>query len=190
MKYLCCVLCLLTWNLIAEENIERLAAGNARFLKGGFMSKELIVAQSPFCAILACADSRVAPEIIFDQRLGDLFVIRIAGNVASQEVIESLDYAVNTLKVDVIVVMGHQNCGAVSAVFQNRGDTYLGSIASMIQPSTQHAHSLQDAIMANINAQVAIIKKDPHLQKALQEKKLEIIGAYYNFDTGIVDFYK
>jgi carbonic anhydrase len=175
--------------MFGNEHLEKLKQGNYRFAQGNYPRKELIAAQYPYCAILACADSRVAPELIFDQNLGDLFVVRIAGNVATQGIIESLDFASNILKVDLIVVMGHQNCGAVNAVIHHSADVELGSIYSLIQPSIQGITSLKEAVIANIKAQILRIKKDPLLQKRFKEGSLKIVGAYYNFETGLVDFF-
>ncbi len=171
-------------------HLDKLIEGNRRFVQGGYPRKELIAAQHPFCAVLACADSRVAPELIFDQNLGDLFVVRIAGNVATRGIIESLDFASKILKVDLIVVMGHQNCGAVSAVIEHTADIELGSLYSYIQPSVQGITSLKEAVIANVKQQIRQIKADPILQPRFQDGSLKIKGAYYNFETGIVDFFK
>jgi carbonic anhydrase len=173
-----------------ESAMQRLIDGNRRFVQAQPMKQELITAQNPFCAILACADSRVSPELIFDQGLGDLFVVRIAGNVASQEVLESLDFASNTLNVELILVMGHQNCGAVTAVLEHKGDKELGSITTMIRQATRGTKNLKEATIANIKAQVAIIQSHSALQSRLKDGSLRVEGAYYDFDTGTVDFIK
>jgi carbonic anhydrase len=190
MRYGLLLFCLLSLQLYGENNVDKLKAGNRRFLQGGVFRQELVAAQTPFCAIVACADSRVSPELIFDQGLGELFVVRVAGNVAAQVVVESLDFACNVLKVNVIVVMGHQNCGAVDAVWQHKGDKDLGTIANLIQPAVQNKKNLREAVISNVMAQIAKIKTDPALQSRLKDGSLKITGAYYNFDTGVVDFFE
>jgi carbonic anhydrase len=190
MRFGLCILCLfIGMSMFGNNCLKKLQEGNHRFVKGDYPRKELIAAQYPFCAVLACADSRVAPELIFDQNLGDLFVVRIAGNVATKGIIESLDFASKILKIDLIVVMGHQNCGAVDAVIHHRADVELGSLYSYIQPSVQGIASLKDAVIANVKSQIARIKEDPLLQKRFNEGSLNIVGAYYNFETGLVDFF-
>ena len=110
----------------AHNAIELLKAGNARFISGALSPKEdyaedrkrLAEGQHPFAVVLCCSDSRVAPEIIFDQKLGDLFVIRNAGNVVDDDVLGSIEYAVEHLGTPLVVVLGHSCCGAVTATFQ------------------------------------------------------------------------
>lgn len=190
MRWLLLFFFMATLTVTGNEQLHKLKQGNLRFVQGDYPRKELIAAQYPYCAVLACADSRVAPELIFDQNLGDLFVVRIAGNVATKGIIESLDFASKILKIDLIVVMGHQNCGAVDAVIQHSADTELGSLYSFIQPSVQGIASLKDAVIANVRAQIARIKEDHLLQKRFNEGSLKIVGAYYNFETGLVDFFE
>lgn len=181
------------WARTPDESLRALKAGNQRFVEGKtkFLKKssdirrQLVEAQHPFCSLLACADSRVAPEIIFDQGIGDLFVVRLAGNVSSQTAIESLDFSVASLEVPLIVVMGHQNCGAVNAVFQhNKGEEELGSIARLILPSLKNIDNLYEAILANVRHQVALLKSHPLFRQKVQNGELNIVGAYYDFITG------
>lgn len=172
-----------------SEPLQKLKEGNQRFASSKvYERKKLIASQSPFCAVLACADSRVAPELIFDQSLGDLFVVRVAGNVASKGVLESLDFAVNVLKVSLIIVMGHQHCGAVEAVLTHVGESDLGTIASLIQPAAEGKKTLKEAIEANVYEQVVNLKQDPLLSSQVDNHKLKIVGAYYDFNSGIVTF--
>jgi len=189
LRYLYLLFVFMSIPMFGNDPLEKLKQGNQRFVKGDYPRKELIAAQYPYCAVLACADSRVAPELIFDQNLGDLFVVRIAGNVATRGIIESLDFASKILKIDLIVVMGHQNCGAVDAVIRHSADVELGSLYSFIQPSVQGIDSLKEAVTANIKAQILRIKEDPLLQTRFNEGSLKIVGAYYNFETGLVDFF-
>ncbi len=186
---LICLFLVMGSNLFGQEPLEKLKEGNKRFVGGDYPRKELIAAQNPFCAVLACADSRVAPELIFDQNLGDLFVVRIAGNVATRGIIESLDFASKILKIDLIVVMGHQNCGAVDAVIKHTADVELGSLYSFIQPSVKGVSTLKEAVVANVMNQIEVIKRDPILQPRFKDGSLKIVGAYYNFETGLVDFF-
>lgn len=178
--------------------LEKLREGNIRFQQDAPESprrradcrKKQIGNQTPFCAILACSDSRVPVEILFDQGIGDIFVVRLAGNVASLSAMESLDFAVHVLKISLIVVLGHQNCGAVDAVIHHTADVDLGEIASIIQPTTVGKESLREAIMANVQAQVDRLKTHPLLQPELREKNLKICGGYYDFESGLVTFLK
>ncbi len=189
MRHLLCVYLLLgALPLVGNEHIAKLIEGNRRFVTKDVVRKELIAAQYPFCAILACSDARVAPEVIFDQGLGDLFVVRLAGNVASSEALESLDFAFSALHAPLIVVLGHQNCGAIQAVMQHSADQELGAIAQLIEPAVRNATSLNQAIVANVIAQVNRIKNDPDLQPHVEDGSLTVVGAVYNFNMGLVTF--
>jgi carbonic anhydrase len=133
-------------NLSATDALTRLKEGNRRFIDSqathprgdGTRRQELVSGQRPFSIILGCADSRVAPELVFDEGLGDLFVIRVAGNIADDVVLGSIEYAVAHLGVNLVVVLGHQSCGAVNAAVEN---------VDVKGPATQtHIDSLIDAI--------------------------------------------
>ena len=174
--------------LMGNENIDKLSEGNKRFIKGDIVRQALVASQHPFCAVVACSDSRVAPEVIFDQGLGELFVVRLAGNVASPEALDSLDFACNVLNVDLIVVLGHENCGAVQAVMEHSADKELGALGKLIEPAVKNASSVEEAIIANVKEQMKIIKNDPDLQKNIQAGSLSVVGAVYHFDTGLVTF--
>lgn len=189
MRYLLCVYLLLgALPLIGNDYISKLIQGNQRFITNDVIRRDLVSAQHPFCALLACSDSRVAPELIFDQGLGDLFVVRLAGNVASPEALESLDFAYTILGVKLIVVLGHQNCGAIQAVMQHTADQELGALATLIEPAVRNASSLEQAIAWNVREQVKIVKRDPDLQPHVEDGSLIVVGAVYNFDTGLVTF--
>ena len=189
MRYLLCVYLLLgAVPLIGNDYISQLIQGNQRFISKDIVRKDLVYAQHPFCALLACSDSRVAPELIFDQGLGDLFVVRLAGNVASPEALESLDFAYTILGVKLIVVLGHQNCGAIHAVMQHTADQELGALATLIEPAVRNATCLDQAIAANVREQVRIVRNDPDLQPHVKNGSLVVVGAVYNFDTGLVTF--
>ena len=190
MKFIVASLILFLSLPMFAESLQKLKEGNVHFAKSRSYEREkLIASQSPFCALLACADSRVAPELIFHQSLGDLFVVRIAGNVATQGAIESLDFASNILKVSLIVVMGHQHCGAVDAVMTHKGERDLGAIASIIQPSAEGKQTLKEAVIANVKAQVKTLQEHELLTNRINLGSLEIVGAYYDFSTGLVEFF-
>lgn len=180
-----------------DQALKLLKEGNLRFVKDTIQSprkhaecrKKQIANQNPFCAVLACSDSRVPVEIVFDQSIGDLFVVRLAGNVASETAIESLDFAVHILNVSLIVVMGHQNCGAVHAVMNHLADEDLGEIASLIHPAIQEVKSIREGVIANVHSQVKLICDHSLLLPQLVEGNLKVCGAYYDFETGIVTFF-
>lgn len=189
-RYLfCAYLLLAALPLIGEDYISQLIQGNQRFIQKDNVRKDLVFAQHPFCAVLACADSRVAPELIFDQGLGDLFVVRLAGNTASSQALESLDFAYTVLGVKLIVVLGHQNCGAIQAVMQHTADQELGAIAKLIEPAVRNSPSLEQAIIANVREQMRIINQNPDLRPHIEEGSLQVVGGVYNFETGLVTFF-
>ncbi len=154
--------------------------------------KAVSQAQSPFAAILSCADSRVVPEIIFDQGIGDLFVARVAGNIAITEEIASEEYAVAILQTPLIVVLGHSRCGAVTAAVAGKPlPGAMSSLTAAIQPAVEVAQArpgdfLTNVIQANIRLQVQRLQESPILAQAMAEKRLGIVGAYYDLDSGTV----
>lgn len=187
-------------NVSPDEAIDILMRGNERFTKGRSinLNRDLIrlatvaKGQKPFAAILGCADSRVPAEIVFDQGLGDLFVCRIAGNVATAEEIGSLEFGTLVLGAKVIVVLGHERCGAVDATI--KGAQVPGQIASLldaIRPSIARADGqsgdrLENTAKANVLLQADRLKASPVLSKLIDEGKLKIIGGYYDLDSGKV----
>jgi carbonic anhydrase len=179
-----------------HKALEKLIEGNKRFVNEEARSprqssecrKRQISDQNPFCAVLTCSDSRVPVEILFDQGIGDIFVVRLAGNVASDTAMESLDFAVHVLNVSLIVIMGHQNCGAVNAVINHLADQDLGKIASRIFPAVKEKKSLKEGVIANVEAQVETARSHLLLQPDLKNGRLQICGAYYDFETGLVSF--
>ncbi len=190
--------------LIANESsIDRLMEGNKRFvndkLKHPNRSAErreaLSASQAPFAVILGCSDSRVAPEIVFDQGVGDLFVVRVAGNVAGSTGLASIEFAVTQLNSSVILVLGHENCGAVNAVIHGKTKD-IEPIAELIEPAItdekrKKAHNLLEAsIKANARRMRDLLLKNPVLQKFVSEKKLEIYAGYYNLTSGAVELLK
>jgi carbonic anhydrase len=190
--------------LSPELALARLQRGNARFVAGwpdhpdqsARRRQEVAGGQRPYAAILTCADSRVPPEIIFDTGLGNLFVIRVAGNVLDDIVIGSLEYAVEHLRVPLIVVLGHDTCGAVTAAVNGGGDdahSHIDAIVRALQPAvnlarTQGGDLVSQAIDANIDLVVNQLKvSEPILREHLNTNRLQIIGARYHLESGTVD---
>jgi carbonic anhydrase len=145
--------------------------------------------QEPFAAVLSCADSRVLPELIFDQSIGHIFVVRIAGNFVTSEVMGSLEYGALVLGTKVILVMGHAQCGAVKATIQ--GKAVPGLISSLfphIQQAVEQAGpDLEAATRANAKIQAALLRESsPVLEGLIHEGKLKVASAYYDIATGKV----
>ncbi|MFT7282713.1 MAG: carbonic anhydrase, partial [Cyclobacteriaceae bacterium] len=151
--------------------------------------------QHPFAVVLSCADSRVVPELLFDQGLGDLFVIRVAGNIAKDKVIGSIEYAIKFLNTKLVVVMGHENCGAVNA---SMGDSdpggHIGIIIEKIKPAVYMAKRMEGDPLTNaikLNAQIVseeLKESKPILQDAVKTGGVHIVSAYYKLSTGEVEF--
>ena len=184
-----------------QEILTRLEVGNSRFvadkldgqLQDSSRREDLTSGQEPYAIILSCADSRVVPELAFDTGLGELFTVRVAGNVANSSSIASIEYAVAHLKTKVIVVMGHQSCGAVGAAIQG-GDNgnNLNHLLSFITPAVDQCKGHSDANEvvkknAKINAE-GLIKNSPIISQAVESGQVKIVPAYYNLDSGKVDF--
>ena len=196
--------------ITAKQGLDRLKAGNTSFVaerrsvgKASIERRlELIAGQFPFAIILGCSDSRVPAEIIFNQGLGDLFVIRVAGNIVAPSQIGSIEYAAEMFGTPLVVVMGHSNCGAVEATLQaldnpssERSDN-LKSIVERIRPAVIDCdHSLapdarlDEAVRANILASVQNLKQGSDIIKQLlADGRLTIVGAEYSLETGCVSF--
>ena len=143
----------------------------------------LKVGQKPFAVIVTCSDSRVSPEIYFDQKLGDIFVIRNAGNIADTTTLGSIEYAVTHLKVPLVVVVGHSRCGAVNGAL-NSGEysENLQIVINTIRSVTKDSKTLEDAVHANIDHVVKRISEN----KIIKRMGAKVIGAYYNVESGEV----
>ncbi|WP_322997362.1 carbonic anhydrase [Castellaniella sp.] len=193
--------------LTPDAAIQRLMEGNQRYASGvrlrhNFTHDRAALAggQNPYAAILGCADSRVAPEYTFDAGRGDLFIARVAGNFANDDMLGSLEYAVAVLNVPVILVLGHDRCGAVDAAVKavTQGTHFPGhiqSLANAIAPAVKQAQSqhptqlLDAAITQNVQDNVASLStQSAIIRQAQQAGKLKIIGGVYRLDTGKVDF--
>jgi carbonic anhydrase len=192
---------MLTWifaamtTLTPDSALQTLMEGNERSASDKLLHpnrtverRQAIVAQqNPFAIIVGCSDSRVPPEIIFDQGLGDLFIVRVAGNVVGPIELDSIEYATCYLGSSVILVMGHQNCGAVNAVLS--GNTKeIEDVAKLIEPAIQGQKnlSIEQAVKANIQYVVTHLKSTPLLRRYLTEGKIKIVGGYYDLESGKV----
>lgn len=184
-----------------EEVIQRLKDGNARFvadhldgkLQDSARRENLVGGQEPYAIILSCADSRVVPELAFDAGLGELFVVRVAGNVANSSSVASIEYAVAHIGTPVIVVLGHQNCGAVTAAVAGGDNGYnLNHLLMHVTPAiaaSDAGATVNDVVKKNAELTVQeLANRSAIIQKALAENKLKILPAYYNLNTGKVDF--
>jgi len=181
----------------ASKVLQNLIEGNQRYVQDeplyadhsadrrAALSKE----QKPFATIVSCSDSRVIPEIIFDQGVGDLFVVRVAGNVVGPIELDSIDYSAKVLGSSLILVLGHESCGAIKAVLEKNKED-IEQVAALIQPALKKNMTLELAVKANVNHVVANLKKSPFLKKLITEKKLECIGGYYNISTGDIEILK
>ncbi len=156
---------------------------------------ELTAFQRPFAAVLACSDSRVVPEIIFDQGLGDLFVIRVAGNVADDSILGSLEYAARHLEIPIILVLGHTKCGALTAAIAARANTgRLEALMDLLRPAVDASrHSagdaLDNAVIANVRITVDSVKRTLQpTSRAGEPAGVRIIGAVYDIYTGRVNW--
>ncbi len=188
--------------LTPDRALTQLLRGNERFVAGwpdhpnqsARRRREVTEAgQHPFAVILSCADSRVPPEIIFDQGLGDLFVIRVAGNVLDDIVLGTIEYAVEHLHTPLIMVLGHDKCGAVTAAVQG-GEVrnHIQSLTKALRPAVeiaraQEGDAISNAIDANVHHAVTTLQaSEPVLAHAVAEGQLKVVGARYNLDTGEV----
>lgn len=187
--------------MTAFEARSRLAAGNGRFVEGKPAFKELGEGrrrelsengQHPFAVIVCCSDSRVPPELVFDQGLGDLFVVRTAGNVVDDVALGSIEYGAEHLNIPLIVVLGHEKCGAVKATVDAHGDAggCIRSITEKIGKSYGKVRGSRNPYEAcedeNIRDTVAEIGNNPVIRHLIREGKVEVVGAKYAIDSGKV----
>ncbi len=184
-----------------QEVLSRLQDGNARFVEDKLDGKlqdsnrrtDLVSGQQPYAIILSCADSRVVPELAFDAGLGELFVVRVAGNIANASSMASMEYAVAHCGTRMIVVLGHQSCGAVTAAMVG-GDNgnNLNHLLGHIQPAVDACGAGADVTtVVKKNAQMtvdAMLSQSKILKDFVDNEGLQIVPAYYNLDSGKVDF--
>ena len=186
------------------EAIAKLKEGNGRYASGKLQHPgqtterraELTKDQHPFAVIVSCSDSRVPPEIVFDQGLGDLFVVRVAGNVIDDHGLGSIEYAVDHLGARLIVVLGHQSCGAVKAAKEtiaakSKAPGHIQSLVTAIQPAVEATakSDLGATVEANVkNVVQALRTSTPILKPKVDSGEVQVIGGYYSLDTGAVTF--
>lgn len=191
-----------------QEAILALKSGNSRFFSGNARRPELsanerraqILQQTPFAVILGCSDSRVPIELVFDQGLGDIFSVRVAGQIVDPGTSGSVEYAVRHLKTKLLVIMGHEGCGAVKAAMLSESDLKsepenVRYLLGKITPSVATIPKIRDpkakmreAVIANVRKQVAIAKENPVVKAAVAKKELAVVGAFYEISSGQVDF--
>jgi len=196
----------------ADQALKKLLDGNNRYVGGKMGASSLCDAsaraklargQHPYAIILSCSDSRVPPEIIFDQALGEVFVVRVAGNVADPLVLGSVEYAAEHLGTPLIMVLGHERCGAVTAAVESKGkpEGNIGSIIAAIHPSVRKAQaaskgkSKEEVVecASEINAKAVaadLTRKSKVLAHELKEGKIKIVAAKYDLDDGKVTILK
>ncbi len=186
------------------EAISKLKEGNGRYTNGNLQHPgqtterrtELAKTQHPFAAIVSCSDSRVPPEIVFDQGLGDLFVVRVAGNVINDEGLGSVEYTVDHLGTRLILVLGHQSCGAVKAARETiaakgKAPGHIESLVTAIRPAVEATakDDLETTVKANVrNVVQALRSSTPILKAKVDSGEIQVSGGYYSLDTGAVTF--
>lgn len=198
--------------IAAKEALARLKEGNQRFVSGvrsleAMLSltrrAELATQQQPFAIVLGCSDSRVPAELVFDQGLGDLFVIRVAGNIVSPSQVGSVEFAADRFGTGLVVVLGHTQCGAVLATLEEvrkptSGSPNLRSIVDRIRPSVETLLGAglsgddlyRQAVRANVRASADHLRHGSAiLEKLIQEGRLLVVGAEYSLETGEVEFF-
>jgi carbonic anhydrase len=201
--------------ILAREALALLQEGNRRFVsdisnRDAIASRarrlELAASQEPFAAILGCSDSRVPVEIVFDQGLGDLFVIRVAGNIVAPSQVGSVEFAAERYHTRLVVVLGHSQCGAILATIEelrapsDKHSRNLRAIVDRVSPSVEgllatdlkndHDALVRHAVRANIRASVSHLRHGSEvLEELIQRDGLQVVGAEYSLETGVVDFF-
>jgi carbonic anhydrase len=199
----------------AQEALERLREGNRRFVANaqgakGFPGQtrpaDVATSQQPFAIVLGCSDSRVPAELVFDQGLGDLFVIRVAGNVVAPSQVGSVEFAAERYHTQLVVVLGHSQCGAILATLEElrqpteKQSPNLHSIVDRVRPSvegllagsgaTDHDALVRQAVRANIEASVDHLRHGSEvLEQLVHDRGLMVVGAEYSLETGVVEFF-
>ena len=199
----------------ARKALEQLRAGNRRFVAerqrdgrtGATRREEVTERQEPFAIILGCSDSRVPAEIVFDQGLGDLFVIRVAGNIVAPSQIGSVEFAAERFHTRLVVVLGHTDCGAINATIEQltrpveKQSRNLRAIVDRVRPSVEPllGTSLRDdpqalvghAVRANVRASATNLRHGSEiLEQLIEREELLVVGAEYSLETGVVEFFE
>lgn len=188
------------------EALARLKAGNQRFVASKLQHPrqtakrrtELATSQHPFAIVLGCADSRTPPELVFDQGLGDVFVVRVAGNVLNDETVGSIEYAVEHLGAQLIVVLGHERCGAIKAARETiaakaEAPGHIQSLVKALAPAVEATTGADAEITAKtnvLNVAQALRDSAPILKEMVDKGAVSVVGAYYDLDGGTVEFLK
>lgn len=187
----------------AEEVLQILKDGNRRFVSGKLehpnhceeSRQSLIAGQEPIATVLTCADSRVPPVDIFDQGLGDLFVVRVAGNVIGDHSLGSIEYAVKHLHTPVVIVMGHANCGAISAIASGTAiEGHIATLGPAIQTAIRNIKDLEGDLVNNASKELArlisvkIAESEPIVAELVKNGKVKIVPAFYDLMSGEVQF--
>jgi carbonic anhydrase len=198
--------------ITATEALERLQQGNGRFVSGssgqaGQVQREsLLAAQEPFAIVLGCSDSRVPAELVFDQGFGDLFVIRVAGNIVAPSQVGSVEFAAERFGTRLVVVLGHSMCGAILATIDEMGrptegqSANLRSIVDRVRPAVEmlmrtelrldRENLVKEAVRANIRSSANHLRHGSSiLEQLIQRDGLLVVGAEYSLETGVVDFF-
>ena len=195
-------------NMTPQQALELLVEGNHRFYNNLVQPKnhhDLAIltkdAQAPFAGVLSCSDSRAPTELIFDQALGDIFSVRLAGNIASNKAIGSLEFACKHLGSKLVVVLGHTSCGAVKAACDNFAEGHIGEITELIKPAVDLEISelsnrnsantafLQKVCKLNVDMQIQrILAESQILRELLDQNKIGLVGGIYNLETAQVSF--
>jgi carbonic anhydrase len=191
-----------------DEALERLKAGNQRFASGHVKHaheaanwrKQLVASQHPFATVIGCSDSRVPTELVFDQGFGDIFVIRLAGNVIDADVVGSAQYAIRHLKTPLLVVMGHETCGAVTAAIEAlegkaQEPKYIDALLKRIEPglkgldpNLKGPSRISAAVELNVRWSLRQLLEIPDAKSAMAAKGISLVGAVYDLTTGQVRF--
>ena len=192
--------------MTADEALRALAEGNRRFAAGRptgprrdtARRTELVAGQHPFAAVLACSDSRVAPEFVFDQGLGDLFIVRVPGNVVDETILAGIELGAAHFHVPLIVVLGHTRCGAIAAAIEARvADDHQGVLMRLLGPAVDAAFREEvdpekrpdRAARENVRRMVGSLRRSGPTLAALQERgELRVVGAVYDLATGLVEW--
>lgn len=182
--------------ITASEALEKLIEGNKEYVRTGKYAGDISArtreqtakeGQFPYAVILCCSDSREIPEAIFSAGIGELFVIRVAGNVAGDHELGSIEYAAGHLGCKLVVVLGHDHCGAVGAALHNEATGRISTLTNEIIKAIGDEKDEIKASCLNVQNSVSVIKEDPEI-KHLEETGLKVIGALYHLESGRVDF--
>lgn len=193
-----------TSGITADQALEKLKDGNARFVSGDVehpnqsaeRRAEVVSGQHPFAIIVGCSDSRVPPEIIFDQGIGDIFVVRTAGQVMDDAALGSIEYGAEHLGVPLVVVLGHDSCGAVAATIEGgEAPGHIASLVEAIQPAVDEARkeaSEEELLSASIDINIKNVvdqleTSEPILSELVKKGELTVVGARYHLDSGEVE---